>query len=90
MDLQVFHLIKNSNHLFGRAAYKYAELPYFFERYLSIFSTKVPVFVNVYGNQESIPPGWESIPGLLKRFTNAASANYFILIHFCQAIGLLL
>ncbi len=35
-------------------------------------------FVNVYGAQEtilmkSIPPGWESIPGLLKRFTNSGS-----------------
>ncbi len=27
-----------------------------------------PVFVNVYGAQESILPGWEAIPGLLKRF----------------------
>jgi hypothetical protein len=32
-----------------------------------------PVFVNVYGAPESIPPGWESIPGLLKRFTNTGS-----------------
>jgi hypothetical protein len=23
-----------------------------------------------------IPPGWESIPGLLKRFTNTGSAGY--------------
>ncbi len=29
--------------------------------------------VNVSGVQESIPPGWESIPGLLKRFTNSGS-----------------
>jgi hypothetical protein len=28
------------------------------------------VFVNVYRAQESIAPGWESIPGLLKRPTN--------------------
>ena len=28
-----------------------------------------PDFVNVYAAQESIPPGWESIPGLLKRLT---------------------
>jgi hypothetical protein len=56
-----------------------------------------PVFVNVEGDQESIPridsaslsslagkydkegcrtgpPGWESISGLLKRFTNTGSA----------------
>ncbi len=32
-----------------------------------------PVFVNVYGAQESIPPGWESIPGPLKRFPNTGS-----------------
>jgi hypothetical protein len=32
-----------------------------------------PVFVNVYRAQESIPPGWESIPRLLKRFTNTGS-----------------
>jgi hypothetical protein len=25
-----------------------------------------PVFVNVFGAQESIPPGWESILGSLK------------------------
>ncbi len=25
-------------------------------------------------SEESIPPGWESIPGLLKRFTNTGSA----------------
>jgi hypothetical protein len=30
-----------------------------------------PIFVNVSGAQESIPPGWESIPGLLKRLTNS-------------------
>ncbi len=29
-------------------------------------------FVNVKGVQESIPPGWESIPGLLKRFKRQA------------------
>ncbi len=28
------------------------------------------VFVNIYAVQESIPPAWESIPGLLKGFTN--------------------
>ncbi len=32
-----------------------------------------PVFVNVYGAQESILPGWESIPGFLKRFANTGS-----------------
>ncbi len=31
--------------------------------------------VDVYGAQESIPPGWESIPGLLKRFTNTGSGE---------------
>jgi hypothetical protein len=39
------------------------------------------VFVNVYGAQESIPPGWESILGLLKRSTNTGSksiSDYFI------------
>jgi hypothetical protein len=35
---------------------------------------------NVYGAQESIPmnrfcPGWELIPGLLKRFTNTGSGS---------------
>ncbi len=29
-----------------------------------------PLFVNAYGAQQSIPPGWESIPGLLKSSTN--------------------
>ncbi len=29
------------------------------------------VFVNVYRAQESIPPGWESIPELLKRAQTA-------------------
>jgi hypothetical protein len=32
-----------------------------------------PVFVNVYGAQE--PPGWESIPGLLKRSTNTGTVQ---------------
>jgi hypothetical protein len=32
-----------------------------------------PVFGNVYGPQKSIPPGWESIPGLPKRSTNTGS-----------------
>jgi hypothetical protein len=32
------------------------------------YSTE-PVFENVNRAQESIPPSWESIPGLLKRFT---------------------
>ncbi len=32
-----------------------------------------PVFVNVYGAPVSIPPGWESIPGPLKWFTNTGS-----------------
>jgi hypothetical protein len=27
-------------------------------------------------SEGSIPPGWESIPGLLKRFTNTGSAGY--------------
>ncbi len=67
---------------------------------LGIFSlvNPEPVFVNVYGAQESIPrnrfrqpmkpggpvrkigfrtgpPGWESIPGLLKRSTNTGSEH---------------
>ncbi len=29
-------------------------------------SKSEPVFVNVYGAKESIPPGWKSIPGTLK------------------------
>jgi hypothetical protein len=33
------------------------------------------VFVNVSGAQESILPGWESIAGFLKRFTNAGSGR---------------
>jgi hypothetical protein len=37
--------------------------------------TSEPVFVNVNGVQESIPPGWESIPGLLKRFSNKDSVH---------------
>jgi hypothetical protein len=32
------------------------------------------VLVVVLASQESTPPGWESIPGLLKRFTNTGSA----------------
>ncbi len=46
-----------------------------------------PVFVNVYGAQESIPPAyvawragpicWESIPGLLKRLTNTGAKTKF-------------
>jgi hypothetical protein len=32
-----------------------------------------PVFVKVHGAQESIPSGWESILGLLKKFTNTGS-----------------
>jgi hypothetical protein len=32
------------------------------------------LFVNISEAQKSIPPGWESIPGLLKRFTNTGSA----------------
>ncbi len=28
-------------------------------------------------SEESIPPGWESIPGLLKRFTNKGSGRCF-------------
>jgi hypothetical protein len=36
------------------------------------FQVIEPVFVNVYGvdSEESIPPDWETIPGLLKRFTS--------------------
>jgi hypothetical protein len=34
-----------------------------------------PVFANIYGAQESIQPGWESIPGLLKRSTNTGSGR---------------
>jgi hypothetical protein len=34
-----------------------------------------PVFVSIYGAQESIPPGWESIPGLLKKPANKGSAQ---------------
>ncbi len=30
------------------------------------------------GAQESIPPGWESIPGLLKRFANTGSVQLSI------------
>jgi hypothetical protein len=32
-----------------------------------------PVIVNIYGAPESIPPGWESIPGLPNRFTKTGS-----------------
>ncbi len=35
-----------------------------------------PVFVNAHAAQESIPPGWESIPGLLEKFTNTGSAHH--------------
>jgi hypothetical protein len=43
----------------------------------SIYCSKIPepVFVKVSGSQESILAGWESIPGLLKRFTNTGSAK---------------
>jgi hypothetical protein len=49
-----------------------------------LYRGKIPrlserVFVNVYGAQESIPPGWDSIPGLLKRFTNTGSASISLL-----------
>ncbi len=27
-------------------------------------------------SEESMPPGWESIPGLLKRFTNTGSVSH--------------
>ncbi len=37
---------------------------------------KEAVFVNVEGAQESIPPGLESIPVLIKRFTNTGSGIY--------------
>jgi hypothetical protein len=35
-----------------------------------------PVFVNAYAAQETIPPGWESIPELLEKFTNTGSAHH--------------
>ncbi len=40
-----------------------------------------PVFVNVYGvkginSEESIPPVWESIPGLLKMFTKSRAGIF--------------
>jgi hypothetical protein len=43
--------------------------------------TSEPVFVNILGAQESIPkelipPGWESIPGLLKRFKYSGSVPF--------------
>ncbi len=44
--------------------------------------SKKPVFVNVYvvyvaqeSGEESIQPGWVSIPGLLKRSTNMGSGQ---------------
>jgi hypothetical protein len=37
-----------------------------------------PEFVNVKGAQESIPPSWELIPGLLKRFENSGSGYYYV------------
>ncbi len=41
----------------------------------SVDKRSEPEFVNVYGAQESIPPGWKSIFGLLKRFTNMGSGE---------------
>jgi hypothetical protein len=38
-----------------------------FTRSAGVVLPTEPVFVNVYGAQESITPGWESIPELLKR-----------------------
>ncbi len=35
-----------------------------------------PVVVNVSGVQDSIPPGWESIPVLFNRFTNTGSGLF--------------
>jgi hypothetical protein len=35
-----------------------------------------PVFINVYEAQESITPGLESIPGLLKRFTKTGLGEH--------------
>jgi hypothetical protein len=52
------------------------------------------VFVNVFGAQESIPPtyvacrtappGWESIPGLLKMFTNTGSGGPVQIPYSCS------
>jgi hypothetical protein len=36
-------------------------------------------------SEESIPPGWESIPGLLKRFTNTGSFIKFQHCYVCIA-----
>ncbi len=47
--------------------------------FLLVFFSE-PVLVNVYGAQESIPPGWESIPGFLKKFTNTGSDKNFHLM----------
>ncbi len=42
--------------------------------------SKKPVFVNVYvaqeSGEESIQPGWVSIPGLFKRSTNTGSGKF--------------
>jgi hypothetical protein len=39
---------------------------------MSLFKLKEHIFINVYGVQESIPPGWESILGLLKSLQKRA------------------
>jgi hypothetical protein len=42
-----------------------------------------PVIVNVYGAQESISPGWESILGLLKGLQIRAQSNVHLLYVTC-------
>jgi hypothetical protein len=63
--MRIFHKVGTFNHMVqGGTALRY--------------SIPEPVFVNVYGAQESIPPSWDSIPGFLKRLTNTGSGQYFI------------
>ncbi len=41
---------------------------------MSILQNLEPEFANVWGAQESIPHGWESIPWIIKRLKNSISA----------------
>ncbi len=53
-------------------------LPDWYDNPIPIDCYKIPepVYVYAYGAQESISPGWELIPGLLKRSTNTVSAQH--------------
>ncbi len=45
------------------------------------------VFANIYGAQESIQPGWESIPGLLKNVYKYRLWGYALLLYSKRNVG---